>query len=231
MRVTLVILVILLLAAAAQAQKLEEDCCDDPAQNCCTPPPPPSVLPPLPVPPPTPPPPPVVLVPGVIVGPPPLALSVPKKKDDSRVMGKLSVGGAYQYMLDESAGGSDLNLMIGAEDSHWGGGAELGVVVGRVSGLTFTWLRIGAAFDWRITHRVHFNLGTALGMLSIERATSGSAMRSPTVGSYLGVTVDFKRDEPKGWFVFAKAGGDFVMAVTHLSAGALLLTSGLGYRL
>jgi hypothetical protein len=241
MRMTLVILC---LAAPSWARQLEAsdccdagaDCCDGAGADCCRPIPPPSVVPPLPLPPPEPPTEPpaqVVLVPGVIVNPPPLALP-PPKKDESRAFAKLSVGGAYQLMLGDSAGGAPLDLMIGIDGGTWGGGFKVGVVSGRIYGLTFVWMRIGGGFEFRLGPRTHLGFGLQFGMVGVQRADTGAHenwMGSPTFGAHLELDVAFRANRKQGWYAFTRAGADAILVVTHLSPGALLLGAGLGYRL
>jgi hypothetical protein len=220
------VILALLLAAAGG-----EECCDEPGADCCeaAPIPPPSVVPPLGVPEPAPGE--VVLRPGVIVHPPPELEIAKRKPDHDRMMFKLSVGGAYQNMLEESVGGAAIDLMLGAEDLKWGGGGKAGVVVGQTrGGLTFTWFRIGGGLDFHAGPRARITMGFQAGVLAVKRAAGDRWMVSPSLGLHLGVEVDLVRDRRAPFFA-ARVGGDVLPGVTNLSLGALLLTAGLGYRL
>ncbi len=238
---TLTLSALLLVAAPAIAAPppISEDCCDDPAANCCDPPDsaslagvPVVILPPVIVPPPAP------YIPPPIVAPlpPPVPARRAKRSDGDKFLFKLSLGAAYQLMLGESVGGAALEIQVGAEDDHWGGAAQLGIVTGQtLGGLTFIWLRFGPGFEFHLSPRVRMGFGLTVGALGIARAggsfNGSDEMVSPSLGLHLDLSVDLVRGKrSSALFVGARLGGDILLDVTDLSPASLLLSASLGYR-
>jgi hypothetical protein len=172
-------------------------------------------------------------IPPPLVAPPPPP-SPRRKKDDDRFLFKFSLGGAYQHLLGESMGGAALDFMIGAEDSHWGGGAQLGFEFGRtLGGLSFVWFRVGPGFEWRLSERLRFGFGAQFGVLAIARAAAASddTMDSFSFGLHLDLSVDLVRGaRGNALYASGRLGGDVLTSVTDLSPWSLLVSAGLGYR-
>jgi hypothetical protein len=216
MRVTLLML---LLAAAAHAQGA--DCCDDPRQPCCDNSPQPA------------PPYPVILVPAPPMYPQVLA-PPPRKPSENRLLMQLTAGAAYQLVLDESIGGFAGEVMLGAEDNHWGGGAQTGIMAGRTEkgGLTYYWFRFGPGFEFHLGPWMRLGFGLTLGTLQIQRADHSGWMGSPSFGGHVDFSVDLaKGSRGNALFATMRLGGDALLEVTDLEPGSLHLSAGLGYRM
>jgi hypothetical protein len=201
----------LLLWSALALMQPAGDCCDEP--KCCDDPN-------------------VIIVPPIYVAPPPLAARlVPPKKREDRFLFKIALGGAYEHLFGESAGGASVDVELGAEDLHWGGGLQLQLIGGRLSSLDFTWFRWGPGFEWMLGQRARFGIGMGFGLLSIYRVGFGDTMRSFSFGGRLDLTVDLAGHVGRNaLFLGASVGADGLFDVTNLSNAAFQLSLGLGYR-
>lgn len=194
-----------------------QPCCSDAGRPCCdqqqTPPN-------------------IIIVPPLYVAPPPLsARLVPPKKSENRFLFKLALGALYEHFVGENAGGASVDVELGVEDLHWGGGLQLQLDGGRLSGLDFTWFRWGPGFEWMLNQRARFGVGVPFGLLSIYRAGLGDTMRSFSFGGRLDLTVDLAGHVGRNaLYLGASVGADLLFDVTNLSNGAFHLSLGLGYR-
>jgi len=190
------------------------------------------VAPPPPLPPPPPP------IQDVAAPPLPREEAPPPTSSSDEHAGfsaRIGVGGTYRSLYGITFGGAELDVMIGGQTrKHIGFYLDLGGFVGATEfGLVTSNLQLGFYTEGEIG-RLRLGGGILFGGLLIRRVTNDSTIFDFTVGPALQGSFDIVRWDGHGFYVFAKAGVDWlVMATNDSNTGTPLmgrLTGGLGVR-
>jgi hypothetical protein len=138
---------------------------------------------------------------------------VPPPRHQTRIFGSIEGAYSYQSLYGIPINGFDITGLIGGDFGSWGLGGELEVVPGRTDGgLAAYTVTVGflaeAHFD-----RLRFGGGIRVGVLNINRVTTGGSIGSASIGLVGRISYDLLRFDNEGngaFFVVGKASLDSV---------------------
>jgi len=137
----------------------------------------------------------------------PAAITVPRR---SSLLVSIELGPAAHYAYHESLYAGRLSLLIGAQDSRFGGGVLVEGDFGKTSpGLQSEAFNVGPAFRFPLTRWLGVGFGVASTFVIVHRVTNNEVLSDFRWGPWLQLTADLARGEAGALFLGLRGGVDY----------------------